>query len=99
MYSTRWFLTLFCGVVPFPILLRVWDIILAEGYQLTVHRVALCLLKTHHEDLMAMPFEQLMKFLVSTEWLLIDPDAFIKEMKRIKIPKKIIRAIDNNETL
>lgn len=99
MYSTRWFLTLFCGVVPFPILLRVWDLILAEGYQKTVHRVAIALLKMHQVELLAMPFEQLMRFLVSTEWLLLDPDETISLVRKIKISPKLIRAIDYNETL
>lgn len=99
MYSTRWFLTLFCGVLPFPILLRVWDLILAEGYQHTVHRVAIAVLKTYQSELLRMPFEDLMRFLVQTEWLLIDPDAFIHTVKKIKIPKRLIRAIDYNEPL
>jgi len=99
MYSTRWFLTLFCGVVPFPILLRVWDLILTEGYQFTVHRVAIALLKTYHDELILMPFENLMRFLVQTEWLLIDPDEFITTVRKIKISKKLIRAIDYNQTL
>lgn len=40
-----------------------------------------------------------MRFLVQTEWLLIDADVFMNTVKRIKIPKKLIRAIDYNETL
>ena len=46
-----------------------------------------------------MPFENLMRFLVQTEWLLIDPDEFIHTVRKIKVSKKIIRAIDNNQTL
>lgn len=99
MYSTRWFLTLFYGVLPFPILLRVWDLIFAEGYQHTIHRVAIALLKIHQDELLKMPFENLMRFLVATEWLLLDPDNFINVVRKIKISKKLIRAIDYNETL
>lgn len=95
-----------------------WDLILTEGYQLTVHRVAIALLsipfspslpsvlsptlmkvETYHDELIVMPFENLMRFLVQTEWLLIDPDAFITTVRKIKINKKVIRAIDYNETL
>eukprot|EP00026_Physarum_polycephalum_P001327 Phypoly_transcript_01328.p1 GENE.Phypoly_transcript_01328~~Phypoly_transcript_01328.p1 ORF type:complete len:341 (-),score=25.61 Phypoly_transcript_01328:230-1252(-) len=99
MYSTRWFLTLFCGVVPFPILLRVWDLILTEGYQLIIHRVALALLKTYHNELLVMPFENLMRFLVQTEWLMIDPDEFVHTIRKIKISKKVVRSITYNQTL
>lgn len=46
-----------------------------------------------------MPFENLMRFLVSTEWLLLDPEIFIGVVRKIKMPKKLIRAIDYNETM
>jgi hypothetical protein len=46
-----------------------------------------------------MPFEDLMRFLVQTEWLLVDPDSFVSTVRKIKISKKLIHAIDYNETL
>ncbi len=44
-----------------------------------------------------MEFEQGMRFLVQTEWLHIDPDAFIGIVKKLKISDRLIRSFDSNE--
>ncbi|KAG6841733.1 hypothetical protein C0991_007619 [Blastosporella zonata] len=35
-YATKWYITLFCGSVPFQMQLRMWDAFLLEGYEVFV---------------------------------------------------------------
>jgi hypothetical protein len=45
LYSTEWFITLFCRSLPHEVVLRIWDAFFYEGYKV-LFRVALALLKT-----------------------------------------------------
>ena len=44
MYASQWFMTVFSYNFPFDVVVRIWDIFLAEGWKI-VFRVALALLQ------------------------------------------------------
>eukprot|EP00873_Tetraselmis_striata_P024823 jgi/Tetstr1/445087/TSEL_032892.t1 len=64
MYCSQWFITIFAYNLPFDHLLRCWDIFLHEGIKI-VFAIGLVLLKSAEEELMGMPFEQLVASLNS----------------------------------
>eukprot|EP01119_Soliformovum_irregulare_P001378 TRINITY_DN1109_c0_g2_i3.p1 TRINITY_DN1109_c0_g2~~TRINITY_DN1109_c0_g2_i3.p1 ORF type:complete len:798 (-),score=245.78 TRINITY_DN1109_c0_g2_i3:36-2429(-) len=66
MYSTQWFLTLYIYNFPFPLVLRIWDILLFEGFYF-MYAVALAIFKIYEEQLLKMEFEELFAFLTFSD--------------------------------
>ena len=62
MFVTQWMLTVFTSSFPFDLVVRVWDCFLAEGYKI-VYRVMLALLKLSSQDLLQLPFEEILAYL------------------------------------
>lgn len=52
MVSTEWFLCLFATSLPPETVARVWDILFCEGPKI-LYRIALAILKTHEDELLA----------------------------------------------
>lgn len=66
LYVSQWFLSFFAVTCPLPMLLRIYDIILAEGATETLMRVALSLMQRNQKKLLAYTeFEDVMQFLLS----------------------------------
>lgn len=66
LYVSQWFLSFFAVTCPLPMLLRIYDVILAEGATETLMRVALSLMKRNQKKLMACSeFEDAMQLLLS----------------------------------
>lgn len=66
LYVSQWFLSFFAVTCPLPMLLRIYDIILAEGATETLMRVALSLMQRNKKKLLAFcEFEDVMQFLLS----------------------------------
>ncbi|KAG9070841.1 hypothetical protein KI688_008382 [Linnemannia hyalina] len=62
-YASRWYITLYsAGVVPYRTLLRIWDILLLEGFD-WLYFMALALLKYHEQALVLNNFERTMEML------------------------------------
>ncbi|KAK3844046.1 MAG: rab-GTPase-TBC domain-containing protein [Linnemannia gamsii] len=62
-YASRWYITLYsAGVVPYRTLLRIWDILLLEGFD-WLYFMALALLKYHESTLILNNFERTMEML------------------------------------
>ncbi|KAF9135112.1 hypothetical protein BGW39_004744 [Mortierella sp. 14UC] len=62
-YASRWYITLYsAGVVPYRTLLRIWDILLLEGFD-WLYFMALALLKYHEPTLILNNFERSMEML------------------------------------
>ncbi|KAF9090369.1 hypothetical protein BGX23_006006 [Mortierella sp. AD031] len=62
-YASRWYITLYsAGVVPYRTLLRIWDILLLEGFD-WLYFMALALLKYHEQTLILNNFERTMEML------------------------------------
>uniref|UniRef100_A0A673XDW7 Rab GTPase-activating protein 1 n=1 Tax=Salmo trutta TaxID=8032 RepID=A0A673XDW7_SALTR len=61
MYASQWFLTLFTAKFPLYMVFHIIDLLLCEGISV-IFNVALALLKTSREDLLATDFEGALKF-------------------------------------
>lgn len=66
LYVSQWFLSFFAVTCPLPMLLRIYDVILAEGATETLMRVALSLMKRNQKRILSCnEFEDAMQFLLS----------------------------------
>lgn len=66
MYASQWFLTLFAYTFPMSLVLRVYDLVFAEGAVETITRVAIAVMQKNQDTLLAIDdFEQLMLYLSS----------------------------------
>jgi Rab-GTPase-TBC domain len=66
LYVSQWFLSFFAVTCPLPMLLRIYDVILAEGATETLMRVALSLMKRNQKKIISCnEFEDVMQFLLS----------------------------------
>ncbi|RCH99778.1 hypothetical protein CU098_003564 [Rhizopus stolonifer] len=64
MYASQWFLTLFAYAFPMELILRIYDIVFAEGAAETIMRVSLAMLKRSQEKIMRLrEFEDILDFL------------------------------------
>ncbi|SMN21558.1 similar to Saccharomyces cerevisiae YPL249C GYP5 GTPase-activating protein (GAP) for yeast Rab family members [Maudiozyma saulgeensis] len=62
MYATQWFLTFFAYKFPLEFVLRIFDIILFEGFE-SILKFAINLLVKNQEIIMGLKFENLLNFL------------------------------------
>ncbi|ORX61981.1 TBC-domain-containing protein [Hesseltinella vesiculosa] len=68
MYASQWYLTLFAYSLPIHVVMRIYDLVFAEGAVETVTRVAIALMRKNEQALLAIhDFEQLMIYLSSKE--------------------------------
>eukprot|EP00116_Pleurobrachia_bachei_P006253 sb/3466515/ len=61
LYVTRWFMKNFLDSVPFSLNLRMWDIFLYEGEEISI-AMSLCILRTFKKTLVKLNMEQLQEF-------------------------------------
>ncbi|EDQ92963.1 uncharacterized protein MONBRDRAFT_22245 [Monosiga brevicollis MX1] len=61
MYASQWFLTLFATKFSLPLVYRIFDFFLAEGFQ-TIFQISLALLKASRKELLASTFEEIMAY-------------------------------------
>jgi len=47
-------------------------------------------LRIYEKKLLNMPFEQIMAFLMTTEWLQLDPDVLIHALQKIQISPQVV---------
>lgn len=83
-YLSQWFMTIFATTCPTNTLFRIYDIILAEGANETIMRVALAIILRNERTLLDMAeLEDVLQFLLSREiWAPYDtnPDQLIEEV-------------------
>jgi len=86
-YLSQWFMTIFATNCPLHILFRIYDIIFAEGAEETIMRVALALILTNEQRIMAMTeLEEVLSLLLGRSlWdpYMSDPDFLIDEIARL----------------
>eukprot|EP01117_Protostelium_nocturnum_P005613 TRINITY_DN2022_c2_g3_i1.p1 TRINITY_DN2022_c2_g3~~TRINITY_DN2022_c2_g3_i1.p1 ORF type:complete len:411 (+),score=154.97 TRINITY_DN2022_c2_g3_i1:300-1532(+) len=81
MYATPWMMTLFLYNHSIPFSMRLWDMILFEGFYY-VYVIALSLLTIYEDQLLSMSFDELIQFLqFSCKKLEVEPD--VEEVLRI----------------
>lgn len=69
-YCFQWYTTLFISVLPFPFVLRVWDLFLSKG-MVILFRISLAILKLLQKDLLSTDFEGIMFTLLNLTKTLI----------------------------
>lgn len=79
LYASEWFSTLFAYNFPLEIVVRLWDVFLAEGNEF-LFKVALAVLKLSHDELLPLPFEHVITHLKSKQdaLLAVSADFLIK---------------------
>ncbi|ORZ13498.1 rab-GTPase-TBC domain-domain-containing protein [Absidia repens] len=66
MYASQWYLTLFAYSLPIHVVMRIYDLVFAEGAVETITRVAIAVMQKNEETLLEIQdFEQLMMYLSS----------------------------------
>ncbi|KFK28971.1 hypothetical protein AALP_AA7G072000 [Arabis alpina] len=88
MYASQWFITVFSYSFPLHSALRIWDVFLAKGVKI-VFKVGLALLKYCHDDLVKLPFEELMHALRNFPEDAMDPDTLLPLAYSIKVEKRL----------
>jgi hypothetical protein len=61
MYLHQWFLTLFINCFPLTMVIIIWDVIICEGLEVVL-RIAVSILQVLKDSLLAMQFEEIIKF-------------------------------------
>ena len=63
MFSAAWLVPVFTRTFPFDLVVRIWDVFVAEPNWKVCYRVALALLKTFESELLASDLEGIMTLL------------------------------------
>lgn len=61
VYLHQWFLTLFINCFPLSMVTIIWDVIISEGLEVVL-RIAVSILQVLKDSLLAMQFEEIIKF-------------------------------------
>ncbi|KAJ6251973.1 rab-gtpase-tbc domain-containing protein-related [Anaeramoeba flamelloides] len=89
MYASSWFLTIFARVLPFPLVLRIWDIYLYEG-MIFIFRISLAILKVNQKKLLSLPFEEIVLYFKDIETKIGDWEKLLKSAGSFNISYKLI---------
>lgn len=89
VFSTHWFLTAFSYSFPFPVVARLWDAWLAEGWK-PIFRAALAALHTQANKLSSGGFEQFMTSVQQLHAVIPGPDEFMEASLKYKFPSKML---------
>eukprot|EP00045_Choanoeca_perplexa_P008809 m.82762 g.82762 ORF g.82762 m.82762 type:complete len:989 (+) comp14633_c1_seq1:70-3036(+) len=79
MYASQWFLTLFATKFSLPLVYRIFDFFLVEGFN-AIFKIAIALLKTARKDFLAGGFEESLSYF-RTEL----PRLFVKEEQALQL--------------
>ena len=92
MYATQWYPTMFSIALPFEYTIRIWDLVMVEGFRI-LYRAAFTLLKLLQKEFMKEEFEGIMERLHHIrKYITVSPDEFIALMMESNItPKKITK--------
>jgi len=101
LFATKWFMTMFSGVLPFGFVVRLWDVIIYEGTEL-LFTVALRILELVQKKLLSMPFEDILQNLLSLKHIhqyFDSVDAFITTVTRHPISHNEISQLKLEQTV
>ena len=89
-YATKWYATLFLGVLPFAHCMRVWDIVLLEGTEI-LYTVALRTLEARQRVYAALPLNAALPALLSLAATVTEPpDAFVATATHHPVPHALV---------
>lgn len=95
MWVLKWFITLFTAVMPFKVVLNIWDILMVDGISI-LPQVALCILKYYEQDLLIKDGAEILIFFNSLKEKNIDPSKVLSSLyegnkrSKAKIDGKIV---------
>ena len=93
MYCTKWYMEVFSSSLPFPYVIRVWDVLFCEGSK-TLYRVAMAILKILQKDLLKLGFEEIMdKLRDLSKCLTATPDEVISTAMEFSLSSKRIKKL------
>lgn len=92
-YATKWYLLAFLDIFPFEVTVRLWDLLLAEGYEI-VYSIGVGVMRTWEGELLGKGFDKIMAFMRGLETMVIDVDKFISFITRNRIPSKKIHHLE-----
>lgn len=90
MYCTKWYMEIFISSLPFPFVIRVWDLLFCEGTAV-LYKVSMAILKLLQKELLKLPFEEMLRRLQDLgKWLCatITPDDLINTCSEFNLPPK-----------
>jgi len=93
-YGFKWFMLVFLDCFPFNVTVRVWDLFLLKGYDIT-YTIALGFIKIHEKRIILGSFDQTITFLRSFENEVIDADQFIVDVRKYKVNSKELRKLEH----
>lgn len=96
MYATKWYMDIFLGALPFPVVLRVWDLYLWGGPDV-VYRFSLSVLKHFESELLSLNFEDALSFINELPKRRIDTDELIKAYKKLQATIKTSKIVKLEE--
>jgi len=92
-YLTRWFLLVFINILPFSLVVRVWDLFFYYGYDI-IFSVSFGILKLFEANLMKSQLDGIFQVFKNLETLEIEADEFIKFIIKNKIKSKELRKLE-----
>eukprot|EP00210_Caulerpa_lentillifera_P007743 g7389.t1 len=97
-YGAKWCMTLFCFILPFQHLVRVWDVFFLEGWKIAF-RTCLAIIRLIESDILKQPNAAVGEVLDvrAIAQRIPSPDLFIKMMLGVKISKSLESWRPNNE--
>jgi hypothetical protein len=88
LFVTNWFLELYYAVLPFPLVVRVWDMFLLKGPTI-IYATGLALLSELKEKLLAAnDMSVLMQVVKNTETLTFDCDSFLRRVVKFLVKEE-----------
>jgi TBC1 domain family member 10 len=96
MYATQWYATVYAISLPFPFVIRIWDVFLVYGFNI-LYKVGIAILKFMQRDLLKEEFEGIMKILRNlNKYLAVTPDEFINSIMEFQLSDKKLQKISKD---
>ena len=99
MFATQWFMTLFSQKFPFSVVLRIWDIFLAEGLKI-IFRVAVALVQLAREELCQLDFVGILTYFrneIVTKYATAEAQSALMEVVGgVKIKPKKLKQLEKD---
>lgn len=95
---TKWLICLFCEVLPVETVLRIWDVMFAEGYKI-IFRTALAIIFTLKDDIMkTTDINEIADLFrnVAKDARMLDCHTFLKSMFKINLKRRDIDTLRKN---
>ncbi|KAL7499901.1 hypothetical protein ACHAWT_008035 [Skeletonema menzelii] len=90
MYACQWLMTLFSSNFNFDLVSKVWDNFLVEGWKV-VYRVFIAILASCEQELLNLPFEDILTFLRDKLPGRVDGQSIMEASLEIRLRSKYIR--------